>query len=155
VATDNQMNLKLRKTNIAMVISIITLLIAVILLGIYFNNQISTIKDRDKIKLTAYEGQMIKIPNCTYATMAINFPVDSGVLYDCVAKVSYVAMNGTTLHITKELGMLTINTNHAGFYIQLDDYPVSTTFMVNFSNDNTLPLVNIEAYGYTKPNISL
>ena len=148
------MNLKLRKTNIAMAISIITLVIAVILLGIYFNNQISTIKDRDKIKLTAYEGQMIKIPNCTYATMAINFPVDSGVLYDCVAKVSYVAMNGTTLHITKELGMLTISNNHAGFFIQLDDYPVSTTFMVNFSNDNTLPLVNIEAYGYTKPNIS-
>jgi hypothetical protein len=154
VATDDQMNLKLRKTNIAMVISIITLLIAVILLGIYFNNQISTIKDRDKIILTTYEGQMIKIPNCTYATMAINFQVDSGVLYDCVAKVSYVAMNGTTLHITKELGMLTINTNHAGSFIQLDDYPVSTTFMVNFSNDNRLPLVNIEAYGYTKPNIS-
>jgi hypothetical protein len=63
-------------------------------------------------------------------------------------------MNGTTIHITKELGMLTVNTNYAGFYIQLDDYPVSTTFMVNFSNDNTLPLVNIEAYGYTKPNIS-
>ena len=154
MATGDQINLKLKKTKIAMAISIITLLIAVILLGIYFNNQISTIKDRDKIKLTAYEGQMIKIPNCTYATMAINFPVDSGVLYDCVAKVSYVAMNGTTIHITKELGMLTVNTNHAGSFIQLDDYPVSTTFMVNFSNDNTLPLVNIEAYGYSKPNIS-
>lgn len=136
------------------------LIVAVVILTVEFaflneevaslSGTINRMNQRDKVELS-YEGQMIKVQGCTYATMAVNFQVDSGIIYDCIATVSYVASNGSSMEITKELGALNINTNHMGTGFQLTDYPVETTFLVNFSHSNPLPLVQIEAYGYTKP----
>jgi hypothetical protein len=136
-----------------LVAAVAVLTFAVVILGIevaLLNETINRMNQRDKVEIY-YEGQMIKVQGSTYATMAINFQVNSGVLYDCLATVSYVAINGSSMHITKELGALNINTNHMGTGFQLTDYPVETSFLVNFSSSNPLPLVQIEAYGYTKP----
>jgi hypothetical protein len=136
-----------------LVAAVAVLTVAVVILGFevaLLNETINRMNQRDKIELY-YEGQMIKVHGSTYATMVVNFQVDSGVLYDCLATVSYVAINGSSMHITKELGALNINTNHMGTGFQLTDYPVETSFLVNFSRSNPLPLVQIEAYGYNKP----
>lgn len=143
-----------------LVTAVAVLTITVVILGVeivFLNNQVTSLSDtiirmnqRDKIDL-AYRGQMLKINGSNYATMAISFQVDYGVLYDCVATVSYVASNGSQVHITKELGALNINTDNMGTGFQLTDYPVETSFLVNFSRSNPLPLVQIEAYGYSKP----
>ena len=136
-----------------LVTAVAVLAVAVVILGIevaLLNETINRMNQRDKVELS-YEGQMIKIQGVTYATMAVNFQVDSGVLYDCKATVSYVASNGSSVQITKELGALNINTNHMGTGFQLTDYPSETPFLVNFSSSNPLPSVQIEANGYTKP----
>jgi hypothetical protein len=117
---------------------------------VFLNSSIKQMNQNDKVAIT-YEGQMIKIQGATYATMAVNFQVDSGVLYNCRAKVSYVANNGSSVQITKELGALNINTNHMGTGFQLTDYPSEKPFLANFSSTNPLLNVQIEAFGYTKP----
>lgn len=147
--------------NKILVAMVAVLSVAVLILGVevaLLNSQVASLNQtvtsmnrRDRVDL-GYKGQMIKIPNCTYATLSVSFQVDSGVLYDCIAKVSYVARNGSTMELTKELGALNLNTNDWGTGFQLTDYPVDTAFLVNFSHSNPLPLVQIEAYGYDKPN---
>jgi hypothetical protein len=146
--------------NKLLVAAVAVLIVAVVILGVEFaflkgevaslSGTINRMNQRDKVELS-YEGQMIKVRGCAYATMAVNFQVDNGVIYDCIATVSYVAGNGSYVEITKELGALNINTNHMGTGFQLTDYPVETSFLVNFSSSNPLPLVSIEAYGYSKP----
>ncbi|NLF88246.1 hypothetical protein GX563_05425 [Candidatus Bathyarchaeota archaeon] len=146
--------------NKILVAAVAVLSVAVLILGIeiaILNSQVASLgqtitrmNQRDRVELD-YKGQMIKIPNYTYATMAISFQVDSGILYDCTATVSYIAGNGSTVHLTKELGVLNLNTNDRGVGFELTDYPVETSFLVNFSRSNPLPLVQVEAYGYTRP----
>jgi hypothetical protein len=86
------------------------------------NQTITGMNQREKVDL-GYKGQMLKIPNCTYATLAVSFQVDSGVLYDCTAKVSYVASNGSTVQLTKELGALSLNTNDWGIGFPVNRLP--------------------------------
>jgi hypothetical protein len=128
--------------NKILVAAVAVLSVAVVILGVeiaILNGQVASLNQtvtgmnqREKVDLD-YKGQMLKIPNCTYATLAVSFQVDSGVLYDCIAKVSYVASNGSTVHLSKELGALSLNTNDWGMGFQLTDYPVETSFLVNFS----------------------
>ncbi len=133
------------------VVVILTIAIVVLSVAVAFLYvTIDQMKQRDRVTIE-YEGQMIKIEGCTYATMAVNFKVNTGVLYDCLAAVSYVASNGSAVQITKELGMLNVNTNNMGAGFQLTDYPSENSFLANFSSTNPLSNVQIEAYGYTKP----
>jgi hypothetical protein len=136
-----------------LVAAVVGLIVAVAILSVevvFLNSSINKMNQSDKGALS-YEGQMIKIQGATYATMAVNFKVDTGVLYNCRATVSYVANNGSSVQITKELGVLNINTNNMGTGFQLTDYPSETPFLANFSSSNPLPNVQIDAFGYTKP----
>lgn len=137
------------KTKI-IVIAIVALILAVSVLSVAFVWFYLSATQKDKLSL-AYEGQMIMIENCTYATMSLNVKVDSGVRYDCVATVTYTPSNGSQLQITKDLGLLSVGSNGMGAGFQLTDYPSDHPFLVSFSNDNPLPNVQIDAYGYTKP----
>jgi hypothetical protein len=137
------------KTKI-IVAAIVGLIVVVSVLSVAFVWFYLSTTQKDKVPL-AYEGQMIMIENCTYATMSVNFEVDSGVFYDCVATVTYTANNGSQVQITKDLGLLSVGSNGMGAGFQLTDYPSDKPFLVSFSNSNPLPNVQIDAYGYTKP----
>lgn len=137
------------KTKI-LVAAVIGLIIAVSVLSVAFVWFFMSTTQKDVVPLE-YEGQMIMIEGASYATMAVNFKVDSGVRYDCVATVTYTARNGSQMQITKDLGLLNVNTNNMGAGFTLTDYPSDSPFLVSFSNNNPLPNVQIEAYGYTKP----
>ena len=132
------------------VVAVVALILAVSVLSVAFIWFYLSTTQKDKVPL-AYEGQMIMIENCTYATMAVNFKVDIGVRYDCTATVTYTASNGSQVEITKELGLLSVSSNGMGTGFQLTDYPSDKPFLVSFSNSNPLPNVQIDAYGYTKP----
>ncbi|MGE5555572.1 MAG: hypothetical protein ACM3UY_04820 [Methanocella sp.] len=133
-----------------LVVVIVGLILAVSVLSVAFVWFYLSTTQREKVPL-AYEGQMIMIENSTYATMAVNFKVDKGVRYDCVATVTYTATNGSQVQITKELGLLSVSTNGMGTGFQLMEYSSENPFLVSFSNNNPLPNVHIDAYGYTKP----
>ena len=131
-------------------IAIVALILAVSVLSVAFVWFYLSTTQKDKVPL-AYEGQMIMIENSTYATMSVNFKVDSGVLYNYVVTITYTANNGSLVQITKDMGLLNVNTNNMGTGFQLTDYPADKPFLVSFSNNNPLPNVKIDGYGYTKP----
>lgn len=137
------------KTKI-LVAAIVGLIIAVSVLSVAFVWFYTSTTQKDIVPLE-YEGQMIMIEGSTYATMAVNFKVDSGVRYDCVATATYTARNGSQVQITKDLGLLSVSTNGMGTGFTLTDYPSDSPFLVSFSNNDPLPNVQIDAYGYTKP----
>ena len=92
------------------------------------------------------------------------FYANDGLLYDCIANVTYLSTNGTLMEESKELRIVDVNVHDLSVAFSLVDYQTEPNINFTlvkpflrdyepfvFNENSTLSTIVIKTYGYLKP----
>jgi hypothetical protein len=98
-----------------------------------------------------YSGTLTTVKGYSGAYLSLQFHVDK-TLFSCQITATYLATNGSSVKITRQLGVVDQSSMKSNTDLELSDYPIGNqSLQIPFNQTSPLSTVTIDAYGYSSP----
>ncbi len=127
---------------------ILGVVVAVVIIAIASTTFILT--ERQQVAIP-YDGSLTTVKGYSGAYLSLHFHVDK-TLFNCQVTATYSATNGSSVKITRQLGVVDQSSMKSNTDLELSDYPIGNqSLQIPFNQTSPLSTVTIDAYGYSSP----